>query len=387
MTSKSANQASLSAQCSSHLAQASNHALAYAARSLVEGDTDVSIFTFATGIELAIKARVAQEHWMLLVKVPYKVPQGSASLWEALKRGEAKTVGASEALGLLMHACQGDERSALSAAHPHFSDVASERNRSVHFGIALGAAEMRGYLAALQIRAYRSLKELASHWPHTMFSEEDWEELDESFEDIAPFIEDINELVRPGIKELHQSGKLEVGLCPSCECESLATQPNGSPNPVLARCRVCQATAVAARGECARATCERTVLAPIIDGDRDLSVSCVTCEHSSRERQHGGVTMYGNWNRAPGEVDEDIDPTCAECSWDESRITAFKVDGDLCFYCHGCDSTYRMSCNAVGSCDWCSKWWLGANLEESGITGCGSCGGSFGHSLDKAMRD
>lgn len=376
-----------SASCSSHLAQASSHALEHAARSLVEGETDVSLLTFATGIELAVKARVALEHWLLLVKDPSKGPKGKFSLWDALNKGESQTIGASEALRLLGNACRDAERDALAAAHPQFSKVADERNRSVHFGIALGDTEKRGYLAALQISAYRSLKELAAHWPDSLFTQEDWEQLDGFFEQVEPFIEELEELIRPILREQHQAGKLEVGMCPACDCVSLAARPSDGSNPVVARCRVCQASSIAARGECPRESCQHTVLAPIVDGKRTLSVACPTCNHSSEAHSHGDVSTYGYWNLAPGEVDETIEPTCSECGWSDSTITSFEVDGDICFHCDGCEWTYRMSSHSVSSCDWCSEWWLGANLEESSATGCDSCGGGIGHAMEKAWRD
>ncbi|WP_421948592.1 hypothetical protein [Phaeodactylibacter xiamenensis] len=108
-------------------------------------DYKYSIIHFSSGIEVLLKAIIAQEDWKLVVKPSKK----STPDKEKLIKGEAKTISAMDCLSLI----QSDLKLDLKNGGESFRQLAFKRNEAIHFYIV-------GNKSGIEILQYNAFEDL-----------------------------------------------------------------------------------------------------------------------------------------------------------------------------------------------------------------------------------
>ena len=168
-----------------------------------------STISLCVGIELMLKARLAQEHWTLVLLSPDRYRQGD---WD---RGAFQSVGLRDAIARLSEVCGLDISQQAEAA---FFDLADLRNKFIHFVCNESAERVTG----IQLRAWHFFMDLLDN---------DFLDLNETFAGVLQeiksrmlrrdeFLARRFEEVRGTIAERLQSGSRVIS-CPFCSHPAL----------------------------------------------------------------------------------------------------------------------------------------------------------------------
>ena len=370
-----------SAFISSQLVDASIRTLEHASRIIAE-EPELSVVTFAMGVELALKSRVAIEHWMLLIDGPLPKSQiKDHQYWHGLLNGQMQTIGAFEVLKLLYRITDTEERSCLQLTRGCFEELAQLRNRTTHFGAGLDTnSPDLATIAAVQLRAWHALHRYISTWPAAIPHADRWNSIAEELQSLDDFLETKAAQLRPELQSLQRSNAGAAGLCALCDhigLRALASIIEATEQVLWTQCAVCDAHQPVAVSDCPQ--CGKALLASISTDAVDFRLECPNCSDSSSVKTFGGVYLYRESYRRQSDPDEHIDARCADCCG-SSEVLQFWANENRCFVCLDCHNIYRDEDGDVSACAYCSEWWLGADLEHSYLGGCEWCDGVIGNS-------
>jgi hypothetical protein len=361
--------ASHSEELAVHLLDSGARALEHAS-TLVESEPEVSIITFAVGLELSLKARLAFEHWYLIVEGRNNSP---ANCWTKLREGGLRTLGATAVESVLASLMPQEEGRVFARSRTALGAVKEKRDRAVHFGLAPDEKENSpAALAAAQLQAWHALRAWAEEWPEALrvVASERWGRIDAALEKLDGFLDAKATELRPRLKELQEQGAA-VGLCVKCEHIGLVRQKGDLiGGPASTGCEVCLQESLAVTGPCPR--CKKTVAAALDAHSQVLKLACVSCGESSEEDTLGVVQVVAHKPdpHDPGPNPEA--PMCGSCA-DGNRVVQLYVEGKELLVCPECSSRWEEGWEAVGNCEHCGEEWVGADLEGSGFLGCDMC--------------
>ena len=353
---------SRSEELSHRLIHAGAGALEHAA-SILAKRPELSVITFAVGVELTLKARVAHEHWHLIVD---DNSGRDSELWGRLQKGCAQTLGFKKSMRTLERILLPGEHKALQRSARSLESLNELRNQAVHFGLSADDSD-GSLLAASQLRAWHALRSLSDSWPLELqrLAFREWHRIDASLSALADFLDSKAEELLPHLKADQDEG-WAVGACPRCGHVGLASN---QPEPLQsAMCRICESSSIAASGECSR--CQKPVLAPIFGGKDRLFVTCPGCTQNHDVESIGRVALVVKRTR-PGHPDEDRRILCGECGYGET--THLRVEGRDVFVCESCETPWFVDFDSHQTCDNCDETWVGANLNDSMFLGCPMC--------------
>jgi hypothetical protein len=336
---------------------------------LVSDQPDLAVITFAVGIELTLKARLAYEHWHLVLDEGKGRIAGQC--WSRLRSGKLRTVGSEIVRELLLRVLVGEEGKKFERGLAAFGKLAELRNRAAHFGIRPSEAEHApSVLAAVQLRAWHALQEFAELWPGDLIepAKTDWARTDAALSKLKEFLETKADELLPHLKDMQSAGGY-VGLCMKCTYVGLALEiaDKAPPHFGPTRCRICLSESLAAHGCCP--SCGKNLLASL-NSKGEFQLACASCTFEGEELECGGVSVC----QAPDPQDDPYAqlPKCGECGTGEPT-TQLTVDGSDWFICPACDAYWDEGAGAVSSCDNCGDSWLGIDLEFSALSGCPLC--------------
>ena len=337
-------------------AQALEHAAG-----LVEGKPELAVITFAVGVELTLKARLAFEHWHLVL-VDDKQQGKLTDCWNQLREGKVRTVGADRVRVILLRVLPLIEARALERSMGALSSLAELRNQAAHFGIPLSGSGGAALLAAVQLRAWHALHEFSRTWPESLRerAERDWSRAESALRKLGAFLQTRSDELLPHLKDLQQEGGA-VGLCMECNYIGLAREKEEGFNFRPTYCRICKVTSLAAVGSCP--SCSKHILASLVQGKFELS--CVTCNYEGDAPEFGSV-------RVSAPTDHGEAPFCGCCDSAE-RTLQLHTDGQDWIVCSTCQSIWSSVSSAVSFCENCDEQWVGLDLELSGLSGCPHC--------------
>ncbi len=312
-----------------------------------------AVLSFATAVELLLKARLMREHWTLVLDKPGSVNDA------AFRGGLFKSATVEEIMSRLTNvagvAFSGDERAAYKAVRDH-------RNKVVHFfdpsyGKPLVGPESEA-LQAEQFRAWCHLLRRMKEWHELIadFKQRLWS-IDGRLRQNWVFLRTKFEHVGPDLKKARKAGAV-IGTCP--DCEQKAAVLKGSTGPLQDyQCFVCERSKprlVLACPECAK---DFDVF-PYAEGkckcgDFDADVEWVgerLEEAFPQQRDEFG----------PNEI------YCHECC--HSGATVLRLP-DGAYLCGSCLDQF----DSVDDCEYCSTTYAGADLSDSYVLGCEMCEG------------
>ncbi|HUZ18181.1 MAG TPA: hypothetical protein VMV68_07320 [Spirochaetia bacterium] len=168
-----------------------------------------STVNLCTGVELVLKARLAQEHWTLVLMNADRYRNGD---WE---RGSFQAVGLSEAKSRLSEVCAVHLSEQAEAAFTALSDL---RNKFLHFVVSESAARVTG----IQLRAWHHAIDLLDQdfLPLSDVERRELQAIREQMRKREEYLDAQFEVVSAAITERANDGS-DVILCPFCAHSAL----------------------------------------------------------------------------------------------------------------------------------------------------------------------
>lgn len=318
-----------------------------------------AVIHFCAAVELFLKARLAQEHWTLVVAQPdsvdlAKFAEGrfvSVSLRVAAER-LAKVLG----VGLAKEELQS------------FEALVHERNRMVHFHHPLvdgEDAEVRARLAAEQCLAWHHMHAiLVNRWEQAFpLPRRRLREIETAMLRHRRFVTARYKAIAAELKEKKAAGASIVD-CPACACEALEVTEEATPF-VDSRCHVCKLIKTGALIPCPQ--CERANV--MTDGWGQ-------CDGCGKKIEPDDVLRSLRAVDSDRRDPHEPQPTIANCGVCGTYHSAVPVkDYWVCSNCLDRAET-------VEQCEWCSDYstYLDGN---SFLVGCECCEGRMGDARDE----
>lgn len=316
-----------------------------------------SIIHFAISVEILLKARLAIEHWSLIVnKEPNK---------KKYDLGDFVSVNLDETVKRLRNVV-GENIS--EAEYSSFKKIAAHRNRIIHFY----HSDVDSHSGSTQNDVESIIKEQCECWYHIkslflnrwskFFSEhtERFHHLDRKMKRHAEYLSTVYEQKKEELSKLKKTGG-KIACCSYCNFEAVPL--NGS----LAQfkygvCKVCNFGHSQLTLECDNCDQEVTF---INEGWGECPSCKKVYEHSSVYQLLDSYD-YSSYS-------DDITPAnCGSCEGYET-VAAIE-DKYLCVSC------FELFDN-VGQCEWCHATCTG-DLSNSYWTGCGICEGRSDYEKD-----
>ena len=269
-----------------------------------------------------------------------------------------------------------DERASFRKCVEAFERLADARNVAAHFGVSSerGGEEIVS-LAAVQLKAWHSLRVFSESWPSALAANVDWQVAETALGNLREFIQAKAEALKPYLREIQAEGGA-VGFCVECGyCGLCLERRYGVQSGVFyaALCKICLSTRHAARGSCT--DCRKPLLAPLVARSGAFEVQCVAgCACETELEEFGGVRIADWPSDRKNSVGDPGPPLCGYCACGE--LTLLLGDDEAHWlYCPICDVTWEDGLRDVETCECCGVTWVGAELKDSGVNGCPACPG------------
>jgi len=285
-----------------------------------------SLIHFATGIELILKARLAYEHWTLVVD---KMDIDKVS-HASLVSGESRTVTTDNSKHRISHLFSTEVK---KEAFDIFEKLAKYRNRAIHFELPKNEKET---VAKIQCQAWYYLHELfTDQWQHIFgYLNEEIDKLNSFMMRHRKYLEEKYKKVELQITNNKNKGIVYTN-CPSCgfdssRCFDVVLGEYFS-FPVQ-KCEVCELDdTFPFRRKCPK--CGKGIL---LSGEQEVS-----CQHC-----HYAFSAEGLCNAL------DIEGTIAWCGNCEDH-TVVALYGD--WFCTSCFDKFESDEGHVKHCEYCNE--------------------------------
>ena len=316
-------------------------------------DEKVSLFLFATGVELILKARLYHEHWSLIFA---NVDQANFKNFET---GDLKTVGADK--------IQERIKQIIGNNIPiSFEDIRKHRNRIAHFTHG-ETAEQRVEIISHQVRGWFDLYSLIRHEWRPVFKKyrNKVNALENKMRQHSEFLDAKFQAIQPDLKNEKQSGN-KILDCPACKYKAMATWKLGGAI-YHGNCRVCGRIENYIKLSCQNNSCQKVI--SFFASDLPPTF-CTKCNEPIRDN------IKDLLDTDPISYDEygtRSEINCPHCGGYHTVVTHH--DGFVCSACFEYE-------DEVGVCDWCSDGQLGGVGEYSSLSGCDFCDGRIGWEKD-----
>ena len=311
-----------------------------------------SILHFAIAVEILLKARLAIEHWSLVV-------QKNANKTNYLK-GDFKSVNLDEAVKRLRDIV-GEHVS--EAEHQSFKKIAAHRNKVIHFYHGEINSDKEStqlqQIVKEQCECWYHLKTFFTKKWHTHFTDhlDHFNSLDWKMKQHWEYLSTVFEQKKPELEKHRKLGKI-VGTCTYCSFESVPFEEY-FPEISNGRCLVCEwvNTLLTLECECGQ---------PIIFQNEPWQ----TCQFCNKKYEPEDVyALIYEFGYDGSEWPDCITPAnCKNC--DGYHTVAAMHDK---YFCTSCFELFE----SVGECGWCNEYCTG-NLEYSYYKGCAVCEGKMG---------
>ena len=313
----------------------------------------ISLFLFATGLELFIKARLYHEHWSLIFA---NVDQAEFRRFET---GDLKTVGADKAHDRVKQIIGHNLPSSFEVIRQH-------RNRIAHFTHGT-TAEQRIEIVSHQVRGWFDLYHLLRNEWKPIFKKyrNRYNELERMMRKHREFLDAKFQAIQPDLEKECVAGN-QVLTCPACGYEAMAVwQLGGAIHH--GSCRVCGRNENYVSQLCMNDECEHSVAFFSSDGPPEFCPECneVYAENLSEALDTDPIVGDDYFHRSP--------INCPYCSGYHAVVTHH--DGYVCTECFEYEEE-------VGYCGWCNEGQLGGVGEFSELSGCEFCDGRAGWEKD-----
>ena len=330
----------------------------------IERRPKYSMIHFYAAVELFLKARLASEHWSLMVA------QGQEADWQKFADGDFRSVSLEEAARKLDKIIQnGLTVRELEA----FRDVAKHRNRIVHFfhetSYEQNRAESVRMIVKRQLRAWYFLHRILGERWKGVFGEwiEQLENADKKLRKHKDLLQVIFDENTDAIQERTKRGALFI-LCSSC---GFKAQEHSSviDEYYWSKCWVCDVICFCLKMECLE--CQSKVIF--------VNEGYSTCESCLRDYEPEDVV-----DRLVDKAQLHIAAKENDNSWDLGH----------CSSCDGCETVVRLEDESyvcancfnkfeyMSQCGWCGELNTG-DMEHSYVAGCSQCDGLAGHTRDE----
>lgn len=312
-----------------------------------------SVLHFAIAVEILLKARLAIEHWSLVV-------QKNANKANYLK-GDFQSVNLDESVTRLRDIV-GEHIS--DAEFRSFKKLASHRNKVIHFyhgefTSAIDSDELQKIIKE-QCECWFYLKNLFTKKWRVYFEDhiERFESLDWKMRRHWEYLSTVFERIKPELEKLRKEGKT-IGSCRYCSFEAV---PFSSEYAELSsgNCLVCNWRNVILELEC---ECGHLIIF-----QNDGFASCAECEKKYEPQDVNSLIDKYGYDKS--EWSDNITP--ANCSFCDNyqSVVAFH-EGYICTSCLEVFDTLEQ-------CDYCGEYCSG-DMSDSSWKGCAVCEGSLGN--------
>ena len=342
-------------------------ALAHGA-SLVGRRPQFAIMVFGVGIEISLKARLAFEHWHLILDDNVKKP---VECWDLLRRGALKTVGGDQLIGLLMRVLPRPEAQTLDRSSDTLRKIASLRNKAAHFGVHKDDPEHDvAKLSATLLRSWHALQRVSSLWPTQLRSlrRSAWSGIGPRLKRLDKYLETHAAELVSHLEGVSNSGGA-VGPCIHCDLIGISRETRDDKVVQEATCEVCGNESLTVLAACA--SCKRLVLHGVSDWPLITFVSrCLHCNHQAKSYEVGEVRIYDG----PAKPEERISyrhPNCHVCGGTTDVLELMIADSQLVYACFNCKSVWGS--NDMATCESCDALWGPFDAQLWLESGCPSC--------------
>lgn len=324
---------------------------------LLETKPKYSIINFCSSIELFLKARLAAEHWSLIV-TSKQLPD-----YNKVKTGEFQSVNLSEAVEKLKKTVQsGLNEDELRS----FKSIFAHRNKAVHFYHEAHTTEESNQekiqsIVKQQLNAWYYLYSIiTSRWLDVFKDKiDDIETVNKKLKANHEFLRIVYDKIKLMIQEEITSGVLYTD-CPSCSYESLKHESNNEDQFYNVFCKVCDFTEVVFHSKCT--DCNHDIFF--------IGEGYTTC--SNCEGKYSPDFISEKIYDGPCSHDEDSsldDIHCEEC-WENDSVVR---TSDNNYRCTNCFEVY----DDIFQCEWCGTYGT-VYYEYSYLNGCSACEGRSG---------
>ncbi len=318
--------------------------------------TKFSTIHFASAIELILKARLMREHWSLLLDKPDQADKS------AFFRGDSRTANSDQTIDRLRKVAQ---VTIPEDARNIFNKIAKHRNKMVHFAHAYevtdDAGDGQSIIAAEQCKGWLALRTLLGGWPEFEIFGTEITRIGRKMEGHRTYLLQVFEARTPTLSEHRKTG-LRVGICPSCQFESMTVyEPTGAISE--ADCVVCRYHGSEIKVKCKNESCGEAIYFTSYSGS---PTACPTCavkvsKDDVRECLDTGdaITKDNYFDYVP--------INCPNCGGYHSVVEHYHFY--VCVECFETDDEFEV-------CGHCSEGQLGGVPEHSSLVGCEFCDGS-----------
>jgi hypothetical protein len=313
----------------------------------------ISLFLFATGLELFTKARLYHEHWSLIFA---NVDQAEFRRFET---GDLRTVGAEKA----------NDRIKQILGHnlpASFEVIRQHRNRIAHFTHGT-TAQQRTEIVSHQVQGWFDLYHLLRNDWKLIFKKyrKRYNDLERKMRKHREFLDTKFQAIQPDLEKERAAGN-QIHLCPACGYEAMSVWLLGG---VIyhGNCRVCGRIENYVSQPCMNDDCKHPIAFFASDGAPEHCLKCedVYAENLKEALDTDSISIDDYQSRSP--------INCPYCSGYHSVVTHH--DGYVCTECFEYE-------DEVGFCGWCAEGQLGGVGEFSELSGCEFCDGKTGWDRD-----
>lgn len=325
-----------------------------------QSSSKFSTVHFAIAIELFLKARLMQEHWSLLVEKTDLADKAS------FFKGELRTVSPEQAIQRLKKIANSP---ILDRSKSIFLKIAKHRNKLVHFvhqeeTSIQESDELIGKIALEQCAGWLELRVLLEKWD--VFFVDYKSEIKNVSEKMERHREYLEELFKSKAEEIKNHESIPLGYvsyCPCCSFKALLCFDIGS-SLFPSSCAVCRYKGVDIEIICQYIDCEQMIHFSSWEG---APTTCPHCETSIDEDYFEDALNTEVISKKDSH--EAVMPiNCPDCN-----SLGSVVKHEEYYVCSNC---FEIS-NKIEYCDWCSEGQLDRVQENSFMTGCDFCDGSY----------
>lgn len=316
-------------------------------------DERISLYLFASGLELFIKARLYDEHWSLVFA---NIDQADFRCFE---NGDLKSVGAEKANHRI--------KQILGYNLPtSFETIRKHRNRIAHFTHGT-TADQRMEIVAHQVQGWFDLHQLLRNdWsPQFKAYRKRYNDMEHKMRKHREFLDTKFQHVKKHLENERASGN-QVHNCPACGYESMITSLL-SGAVFHGNCQVCGRIGSRIEQPCMNAECLHPIAFFTIDDPPEFCFKC---------NEPYAVKLKEVLDTDPISIDDYFSRSpinCPDCSGHHTVVSHH--NGYICVQC------FEYS-EEVGYCEWCTEGQLGGVGEYSSLTGCNFCDGRAGWERD-----
>lgn len=330
----------------------------------IEERPKYSIIHFHAAVELFLKARLASEHWALVVT------HREQADWRKFVSGDFRSVSLDEAAKKIDKILQnGLTNNELKA----FRDVMRHRNKVVHFFHEANYEEDRAEsikkIVKQQLRAWYFLHRILNQKWEDCF--EEWSgqisDVNKKLKRHKAFLQVVFDEMNDTIKKRKKSGDLFL-RCASCEFEAQEHSPKYN-EIYRAKCLVCDIVDKCIKVACFE--CESDVYF-INEGFSE----CPSCS-KQYDPENIACCLLDENKSYPAAKDEGGSWDLGNCGSCDGHQTVVRTEDE--YVCASCFEQF----DSISQCDWCGDLNTG-DMEYSYVTGCNQwfCEGLMGHEDD-----